>query len=315
MTSATTTGTATGLLTDNVTVASIRDFLSNETKPEYLEPVDIIHVIYLMARKAEDHGIIDSKLTLSKRFNCSPSTVVRSRERLQKAGYIGVERRRGRTNSTAINVENLPAEATLRSKITPEAERLAERYCAGLIKLGKKKFSKYFKSNQIPTAQRVLDSCQGDIVLATNLIDHALDNPTHSKKAKKSLYELFGRWSKVQQTYADANPPTTAPAKRTSVGESPTSEETAPDHQTDPQKFAQGMVRFVGDATPEALPEWTAMFERLLQRQTLETVQMVFRLNLTMDPAGSRYRGWVEFERLFDQMVMLARTRQRQEAA
>jgi hypothetical protein len=198
-------GPSQSLNTDNLTVKTLRDFLSDESKPTELQPVDLLYLAYLMLRKAEDHGITDSKLTLSQRFNCSPRTIVSSRKRLAKIGYISVERRKGRTSAISINTANVPAEAALRSKLTPEAKSIALHYQNLLRRLGKKKFPKHFLNNQVPSAQRILDNCEGNETLATSVIDYAVRSPVCKNFARKSLYELFSRWEKVKSSFHAAN--------------------------------------------------------------------------------------------------------------
>ena len=181
------------------------DYLSNEEGRAKLEPIDHLYLMYLMLRKAEDHGITDSRLTLSKRLDCTPETIRNSRKRLVRAGYITVERRKGRSSAVSINIANIPAEARLRSKITTEAKSIAVHYQTRLRRLGRKKFGKYFLDSQLPSAQSILDSCKGDEALATAIIDYAVNSPVSKKFARKSLYELWSRWRKVKSAFDAAN--------------------------------------------------------------------------------------------------------------
>jgi hypothetical protein len=192
---------ATSLISDSVTIQTLRDFLASE-KPASMTPVDILHVIELTLRKAEDHAIFDSQQTLAKAFCCDRKTIIRSQQRLVKLKWLSRPKRKGRTNALSLNFENIPTERTLRSLITPDAGKLAHRYKVVLQKLGRRKFSRHWINAQTSSAQRILDQCGGDLEAATRLIEHALSNPKHRSKAKKSLYELFGKWSKIVQTYA-----------------------------------------------------------------------------------------------------------------
>jgi hypothetical protein len=205
MTSEPLVGVSQSLNNDSITVKTIRDFIDNRSKPAKLKPIDLLYLTHLMVRKAEDHGITDSNLTLSQKLNCDLKTIVRSRERLVKAGYITAERRKGRSSAVSINTANVPAEATLRSKLTPAAKSIAAKYQTLLRRLGKKKFPKYFFDNQVPSAQRILDSCGGNETLAASIIEFAVKSSVHRRFARKSLYELFRRWQKVKSAFDATN--------------------------------------------------------------------------------------------------------------
>ena len=190
------------LISNTRTLETIRDFLS-ASKPPKMTPVDVLHICYLTLKKAEDHGITDSLQTLARAFGCDLKTVQRSQERLVKHGWLSRIRRRGRTSELSLNIENIPHEAALRVKITPEARQLALLYQLGLRKhFGRKKFPKYWLENQALSAQRILNECAGDLALARKILGHAVSHPLHRGKSKKSLYELFGRWPKIMVTYA-----------------------------------------------------------------------------------------------------------------
>jgi hypothetical protein len=188
------------LISDKVTVQTLRDFLASP-KPPAMTPVDILHVIQLTLRKAEDHPIFDSQQTLSQAFNVDAKTIVRSQQRLEKIGWLSRPQRRGRTNALSLNIENIPTEKVLRSLVTSEAKQISVRYQIALQKMGRKKFPKAWLARQFVSAQRILDTCGGDMDLVARLMTHALNTPQHRNKATKSLYELLGRWPKVVQSY------------------------------------------------------------------------------------------------------------------
>jgi hypothetical protein len=73
------------VLNDSATVNLLRDFLHTE-KPPGTTPVDILHVIHLALRKAMDHNIFDSQLTLAHNFCVDIKTIVRSSKAVSKNG-------------------------------------------------------------------------------------------------------------------------------------------------------------------------------------------------------------------------------------
>jgi len=221
---------STSLISDTVTVKTLRDFLA-APKPTGMTPVDILHVIQLTIRKAEDHEIFDAQKTLADAFCCDVKTIVRSQQRLAKLKWISRPQRKGRTNALSLNIANIPTERLLRTLITPTANELAMHYQRGLQRRGRKKFPNAWFSQQTLSAQRILDRCGGDIRLAAIMIKHALDSPIHQRKAKKSLYELLGRWRKVEQTYGAENPAQLNPiqvAQETSTAQQHEEMEVAP---------------------------------------------------------------------------------------
>jgi hypothetical protein len=220
------------LITDSVTLQSLRDFLISE-KPSSITPVDVLHVVHLITRKAEDHQIYDSQQTLARAFACDVKTVVRSQKRLEKLRWLSRPQRRGRTNALSLNYENIPSEKSVRTLVTQNARHLSARYQNDLRRMGlKKKFPKTWLERQFLSAQRILDKCDGDVDLAARIIGHALNNPRHRNKSKKSLYEVLGQWHKVKHSYdaehpehqaaEQANQPVQQPVQAAKTGSEPT---------------------------------------------------------------------------------------------
>jgi len=200
------TSAGTGLLTDKLTLETIRNYFADENKPSGLGPVDHLLMVYLMSRKAEDGGITDSQQTLARRFGCSVRTVSRSLELLQQSKYASRIRRKGRTAELILNVENIPAEAPLRLRLTEEATHLAAWYKIELKKKHRKKFPKRFTEQNTATAQRILNDCGGDVDLAKRILEFALGPCMYQRAARNSLYKLFERWPKVKNSYRAYNP-------------------------------------------------------------------------------------------------------------
>jgi hypothetical protein len=189
------------LIDDRTTVATLRNFLAT-TPPPGIGPVDLLHVVQLMLRKAEDHSVFDSQQTLAQHFGVDAKTIVRSQKRLEKIGWLSRPRRKGRTNALSLNFTNIPAEEPLRLKLTPFAGHLAVRYQAGLRRMGRQRFPKHWLTQQLPSAQRILDHCGGDVDHAAQIISHALNTPPHRAKSQKGMYTILGRWAKIMKTFA-----------------------------------------------------------------------------------------------------------------
>jgi len=185
---------------NHITDATLLNFLLSP-KPPGIGAVDILHVLLLMSRKAEDHEIFDSQQKLAQYFGVDAKTIVRSQKRLEKIGWLVRSRRRGRSNSLVLNYENIPAEEPLRLKITPQAGQLTVSYQIALQKMGRKRFPKHWIAQQKPSAQRILDRCGGCLELAEQIIYHALTSPSHRRKSVKGLYNIVGRWKKIKHTY------------------------------------------------------------------------------------------------------------------
>lgn len=195
---------STALLSDDTSLATIRNFLASE-KPASITPLDILQMIHFMTCKAEDHDTFYSQQTLARMLNVDTRSVARSQQRLAspEIDWIARPQRRGRTNAVSIKYQNVPAEEILRLKITPEAQQIALRYQTALRKHGRKKFPAHWLRQQFPSAQRILNDCAGDIELAARMIGYALYDPRHRKKAMQGLYHLYGRWQKLQKAYTE----------------------------------------------------------------------------------------------------------------
>ena len=191
---------------DTITLQTIRNFLASE-KPSSITAVDILQMIHFISKKAEDHDIYDSQQTLARMFNVDSRTIMRSQERLasREIDWIARPQRRGKTNAISIKYQSVPAEEILRLQITDDAKQLALRYRQGLKRFCKRhKFPAQWLSQQFPSAQRILNACEGDMELAAKIIGHALSHPAHMKRSRQSLYHLYGRWPRILESYSAA---------------------------------------------------------------------------------------------------------------
>jgi hypothetical protein len=187
------------LFSDSETVTLLRDFLASD-KPEGTTPVDILQIVYLALRKAGDHSIFDAQQTIAKRLCVDVKTIARSQVRLAgpKMDWIARPRRRGRTSALSLKPENIPRNETKPLAITPDARELTTRYKRALVdKFRRKLPMKNWYSQQLPSAQNILNACNGDLTRARYIVGFALSHPTFKARAKKSLYHLFGIWKKV----------------------------------------------------------------------------------------------------------------------
>lgn len=187
--------------TMKVTVAR---FLASPSKHPDLKPIDILLVAHLMTRKAEDHCVWPSHLTLARMFNTDDKTISRSFSRLTKVGYVSQQHRKGRTTFYALNYEVIPGEESLKTKVSPEAKALAAKYQMLLQKRGRKKFPKTWLAAQCLTAQRIIDKCKGNPATALKAIEFALATTIFQKRASKSLYNLYRLWRQIVPAYNTA---------------------------------------------------------------------------------------------------------------
>jgi hypothetical protein len=278
-----------GLLTDQQTVRTLLDFLGDETKPNSLGPTEISIVTYLIVRKGVDHTITDSLQTLAARLGCSLKTARRAVENLVKMQYLTRIRHKGRTSELAVNFDNLPCEATLRSKISVEAGRLAVWYRLELkTRRLQTKFDKHYTSRQEPSAQRILDRCGGDADLAEKMIDHALGHAKHQNRAKKGLYELLVRWPKIEKTFSESVKPTIAGSTQSH----------------DALRLAHSVVNTLGLHGPKDLSDWKATATKILSRgNSFEQILAVLRhVRKTLGDEGMRSLGAAQFEEHFEEI-------------
>src|ERR1035437_3230876 len=93
-------------MNDDATMkVTVTRFLASPSKHPDLKPIDILIVAHLMTRKAEDHCVWPSPLTLARMFNTDDKTVSRSLVRLTRVGYVSQQHRKGRTSFYALNYE------------------------------------------------------------------------------------------------------------------------------------------------------------------------------------------------------------------
>lgn len=169
-----------------------------------------------MSRKAEDHEIFDSQQTIARAFGCDPQSIVRSQKRLQELGWLSRPQRRGRTNALSLNYENIPSEKAVQILVTQDARTLSLNYMTELENKGlKRKTSKHWFARQHFSAQKILNRCGENLELATKIVKFAIGHPRLVGKAKKSLYELNGAWSRVRSAYDTAHPETAEPTQQT----------------------------------------------------------------------------------------------------
>ena len=189
-------------MNDDATMkVTVTRFLASPSKHPDLKPIDILIVAHLMTRKAEDHCVWPSHLTLARMFNTDDKTVSRSLVRLTRVGYVSQQHRKGRTSFYALNYEVIPGEESLKTKISQPAKALAAKYQMLLQKKGRKKFPKLWLSQQFLCAQRIIDKCKGDAEVALKVIEFALAQKMFQKRASKSLYNLFRLWKQIAPAY------------------------------------------------------------------------------------------------------------------
>jgi hypothetical protein len=178
-------------------------FLSAE-KPKGADPVDVLIVLYLINRRAIDHPIYDSQNTLAEHFGCDLRTISRSLKRLAARKWITRSKWQGHSDGIAVLHDNLPCAEAKKLRITQDAKQLAGGYHRALQGMGRKRFPKGWLKQQLVSAQKVLDLCDGDLALAGSVLIYALSTATHRVQSKKSMYHLHRRWNKIMGTYTEA---------------------------------------------------------------------------------------------------------------
>jgi hypothetical protein len=197
------------LVSDPVTLDTLRNLFFSEDKPDTLQSIDVAVVAYLILRKCEDHEVYDSYRTIAERVNCERQAVSDSIARLKNCDWITVAKRRpGQTACLSINAESMPAERAVREKITTEAKSLAANYTKALLTKSpailidrRVPRRKHFIKNQFPSAQRILTKCNGDRDLAGKVVGFAIIHSKHRKKAQIGLYHLLMKWDAILAEY------------------------------------------------------------------------------------------------------------------
>jgi hypothetical protein len=154
------------LLDNHVLIDILQRMFYSEAKPSNLLPVDLSVMTYLLLRRCTDHAIFDSYQTIAERVCVERKTVPESLDRLQRAGWIALgSRGPGRSKAVTINIDKFPAAQPVRDRITLEARVLVQEYVKELGKVGRRKFPKQWIPRQLPSAQRILTKCGGDVNL------------------------------------------------------------------------------------------------------------------------------------------------------
>ena len=199
-----TQATITALLDNNTVVDISQRLLFSEDKPSSFTPLDISLMDYLIHRRAIDHEVRDSLLTMARRLSCSDyRTIEASLTRLEKAGWV-TARGCGKWNTRAlqINVDAIPALAPVREKISKEAGQLAVWYKGQLERNGVRKFHKNWLKRSEPSAQRILAQCSGKIGsgidIARGVITWGLEQPHWRRLLMRgSLYHVERFFNKI----------------------------------------------------------------------------------------------------------------------
>lgn len=194
------------ILTDRALIETIRHLYFSEGKPTQITPVDISILTYLILRRSEDHEIFDSQETIAGRIGCERKTVGESLERLKRMEWISIGGRgQGRTKAIAIRTDKLPASHGVRAAITQQAKSLTVRYHWYLKRTDpRRRFRKDWLQRQLPSAQRILTLCGGDLDLARAHLNFAMRHPIYKRRAETSLYHAICIWGKISRAYVEA---------------------------------------------------------------------------------------------------------------
>lgn len=192
------------LLDDHVQIDILQRMFFSETKPKILLPVDLAVATYLVLRRCVDHAIHDSHQTIAERVCVERKTIPESLDRLRRAGWITIGSRGiGRSKAITINFEKFPAAQPIRDRLTPEAKYLVKKYVEALQQTGRRKFPKQWAARQLPSAQRILNKCGGDVNLAYRMMGFAFTYPDLRKRARTSVYHMVCIWHRVETAYRE----------------------------------------------------------------------------------------------------------------
>jgi hypothetical protein len=190
------------LLDNHAIIDVLQRMFFSESKPSQLIPVDLAVITYLVLRRCVDHAIFDSQDTIAQRVCVERKTVMDSLARLELAGWISLGGRgKGRSKAISINFEAFPAMQPVRDKISDGARALVREYVLELQKAGRRKFPKQWATRQLPSAQRILTKCGGDVNLAYRMMRFAFVHPELRNRARMSVYHMVCIWPKVTKTY------------------------------------------------------------------------------------------------------------------
>lgn len=171
-----------------------------------LDKIDISILVYLISRRCMDHEIFDSQYTIAERTRVERKAVARSLKRLSDLGWITVgSLGPGRSKYIALNIDQFPAAQPVHQKVTDNAKKLAMVYHDQLKHLGcLGKRPKNWWKRQWPSAQNLIDRCDGDVMRAGALVNFAMHHPELKARARTSLYWVRCIWKKALRLYADA---------------------------------------------------------------------------------------------------------------
>jgi hypothetical protein len=193
----------------------INSLLFNDHKPKEFKTIDLMIVVYLLARHAWEQEVIDSWDTIAARLHSDRRTVGESLKRLEAVGWITrskryafdeKENRRSqfkRASLTVLNLAALPDGTTPHSKPSPVAEKLAAEYHLILLpKVGvtKRQPKTWHKVNE-HAAQQMIDALNGNVGLAYHYVKFAVYDSTVKKSARHGLREISSRLPKLRKEY------------------------------------------------------------------------------------------------------------------
>ena len=129
------------------------------------------------------------------------------------------------------------------------------------------------------------------MALAKQKIGHALSHAEHRNRAKRGLYHLFGRWSKIEKTFSESVQPITLP---------PPIEPSAV--QQEALGLANAVVNELELKGATDLSNWAASITRLIKRgKSIEQIREVFSfLRKGLGDDSMRTFGTAKFEKYFE---------------
>lgn len=197
----------------------LRDLYFAESKPDELNPGDMALLTYLMLRESEDYFCRDSQETLAARLGCERGAIKRSIDRLEKLGWLSVQRQfdwnektrrktRGifASSGLSVNMERLPtsADRATRNKPSTDAIDLATAHTSWVIANVPSRYKslpKRWHKQQEFAAQRLIEKA-GSAEVAAALVNFALNNSSHKAAARSSLSAVRRKFRAIWEDYA-----------------------------------------------------------------------------------------------------------------
>jgi biotin operon repressor len=177
---------------------------SQDGKPEELLPVDILLTIRLLLQHADEQPVRLSQGTLALELGCTESTIQKSGERLELAGWATVETGRGRwmPNKYFVILDKLPLAELRRTVVSEVATKLAQDYMVSQSKAQpKRKLRRGSEQRYAFRLQTLIDRHKGDEGLVRRILRFALASPKYRSAALRGPHVIRRSWKSLEKDF------------------------------------------------------------------------------------------------------------------